>query len=130
MNEHILPPAPPAPSTARDIVRSVEPPLAPDAADSLLLMTSEVVSNALRHGRPQPSQEIVLRVERGPHNVRVEVLNDGPVFVPEPPFQPNDERDGGYGLYLVDRLSNAWGVEPEGDRTKVWFEVDDDTSDA
>ena len=125
MDEHNLPPAPPAPSKARKIVRSVTPALSPNAADSVLLMTSEVVTNALRHGRPQPSQEIVLRVERRPHNVHIEVVNDGPVFVPEPPFQPNDERDGGYGLYLVDRLSSAWGVEPEGERTKVWFEVDD-----
>ena len=101
------------------------PPLSPDAADSVLLMTSEIVSNALRHGRPQPSQEIVLRVERRPHNLRVEVLNEGPPFVPEPPFQPNDERDGGYGLYLVDRLSTQWGVEAEDERTKVWFEIDD-----
>jgi hypothetical protein len=57
--------------------------------------------------------------------MRVEVLNDGPSFTPDPPFQPNDERDGGYGLYLVDRLSSAWGVEDEGARTKVWFEVED-----
>ena len=125
MDEYMLPPAPPAPSAAREIVRSVIPPLSPDASDSVLLATSEVVSNALRHGRPQSSQEIVLRVERRPHNVRVEVLNEGPVFVPEPPFQPNEDRDGGYGLYLLDRLSSAWGVEPEGGRTKVWFEIDD-----
>jgi anti-sigma regulatory factor (Ser/Thr protein kinase) len=126
MDEHLLPPAPPSPSTAREIVRSVSPPLSADASDAVLLMTSEIVTNALRHGRPQSAQEIVLRVERGPHNVRIEVVNDGPVFVPEPPFQPNADRDGGYGLYIVNRLASAWGVEPEGDRTRVWFEVDDD----
>src|SRR4051812_24134876 len=126
MDEHSLPPAPPASAAARDIVRVVQPPLGPTAAESVLLMTSEVVTNALRHGSPNPSQEIVLRVERQPHNVRVEVLNEGPPFIPEPPFQPSEQRDSGYGLYLLDRLSNAWGVEPEGEQTKVWFEVDDD----
>jgi anti-sigma regulatory factor (Ser/Thr protein kinase) len=125
MDEHILPPVPPAPRAAREIVRSLLPPLSPGAADTVLLMTSEVVTNALRHGQPQPSQEIVLRVDRRAHNIRVEVLNDGKPFVPEPPFQPDDERDGGYGLYLVDRLSSTWGVDAEGGRTKVWFEVED-----
>jgi signal transduction histidine kinase len=126
MLEYNLPPAPPAPSLARDVVRSVVPPLSDAAAHSVLLMTSEIVSNALRHGRPQASQEVALRVDRRPHNVRVEVLNDGPAFVPERPDKPTEARDSGYGLYLVDRLSTAWGVEAEGERTKVWFELDDD----
>jgi anti-sigma regulatory factor (Ser/Thr protein kinase) len=126
MDERSLPSASPAPAAARAIVRSLQPPLSPPVADAVSLMTSEVVSNALRHGGVQTSQEIVMRVDRRAHNIRVEVLNEGPMFVPEPPFQPNEDRDGGYGLYLVDALAKAWGVDPEGERTKVWFEVDDD----
>ena len=125
MIEENLPPAPPAPAEARRIVASVMPPLRPETRDDVALMTSEVVSNAVRHGSHDSAQGISLRVDRREHNMRVEVLNDGPSFMPEPRFQPDDERDGGYGLYLVDRLSSAWGVEPEGGRTKVWFEVDD-----
>ena len=101
MPEYTLPPEPPAPAMAREIIGSVVPPLRPGTTDDVLLLTSEVVSNAIRHGAKEPSQEIVLRLERGEHNVRVEVVNDGPAFTPSPPFQPTEERDGGYGLYLV-----------------------------
>ena len=129
MPEYTLPPEPPAPSMAREIVGSVVPPLRPGTTDNVLLLTSEVVSNAIRHGAQEPSQEIVLRLERGDHNVRVEVLNDGPSFTPTPPFQPTEEREGGYGLYLVNSLARSWGVDREDDRTKVWFEVSDAGTD-
>ena len=129
MPEFSLPPTPPAPAIAREIVGSVVPPLRPATTDNVLLLTSEVVSNAIRHGAQEASQEIVLRLERGEHNVRVEVLNDGPGFTPTPPFQPTEEREGGYGLYLVNRLAGSWGVDREDDRTKVWFEVSDASDD-
>jgi anti-sigma regulatory factor (Ser/Thr protein kinase) len=114
---------------AREIIGSVVPPLRPGTTDDVLLLTSEVVSNAIRHGAKEPSQEIVLRLERGEHNVRVEVVNDGPGFTPSPPFQPTEERDGGYGLYLVNHLARSWGVDREGDRTSVWFDVADTAVD-
>lgn len=129
MPEYTLPPEPPPPARAREIIGSVVPRLPSGTTDDVLLLTSEVVSNAIRHGAQAPSQEIVLRLERGEHNVRVEVLNDGPGFTPRPPFQPTEEREGGYGLYLVDSLARSWGVDREGDRTKVWFEVSDGATD-
>src|SRR5215211_1066250 len=34
-----------------------------------------------------------------------------------------DARDSGWGLFLVERLANRWGVGREGRGTRVWFEL-------
>ena len=84
------------------------------------LLTSEVVSNAVRHANLDPSQEIVLRIVSDGY-VRVEVADPGP------PFEAKRRRRGsgssGWGLFLVDALATSWGVEPEGAGKKVWFEL-------
>ena len=33
------------------------------------------------------------------------------------------DRPGGWGLALVESMSDRWGIE-RGDRTRVWFELD------
>jgi len=126
MDEHNLPPAPPASAAARDIVRALQPPLGPTAAESVLSFDLRGRYECAPSRKPRLVARDRPPCHRQPHNIRVEVLNEGPGFVPEPPFQPSEQRDIGYGLYLIDRLSKTWGVEPEGERTKVWFEVDDD----
>jgi anti-sigma regulatory factor (Ser/Thr protein kinase) len=80
------------------------------------LMTSELVTNALRHG--EISDGIVLHVAVSDRQVRVEVRDDGPGFAPSPDLQP-----GGYGLRLVDELATRWGASGD-DGTCVWFELD------
>ena len=120
-----LPPGPTAPSIGRWVVRAAAPDLGDTTHETVELLTSEVVTNVLRHARPAPDSDIRLRVERAEHNIRVEVESDGPAFTPEIPTRPDEAATSGYGLYLVDRLSSAWGVNAEGDRTKVWFEVSD-----
>jgi hypothetical protein len=52
----------------------------------------------------------------------MEVRDPGPGFDDIKPTLPARERGGGYGLYLVDLYSTAWGVRgAEG--TCVWFEL-------
>ena len=58
---------------------------------------------------------------QGPRKVRAEVIDRGVGFVPVPRDRPATDV-GGWGLYLVQTLSNRWGVH-EG-RTHVWFEID------
>jgi hypothetical protein len=33
-------------------------------------------------------------------------------------------QDSGWGLFLVEQLSDRWGVEQIGQATTVWFEID------
>jgi hypothetical protein len=40
-----------------------------------------------------------------------------------PTVRPRRATAGGHGLYLVERLSDSWGMERDGKRqTRVWFE--------
>src|SRR6266508_4793751 len=82
------------------------------------LLTSEVVSNAVRHANLDPSQEIVLRIVSDGY-VRVEVADPGPPF--EAKRRIRGSGSSGWGLFLVDALATSWGVEPEGAGKKVWF---------
>ena len=90
---------------------------APDAAvDNALLVSSELVSNAYRHG----SGRIELRLSLFEDRLRIEVVDDGRDQAPAVREQPADET-GGWGLRIVDQLTLQWGVF-EG-TTHVWADV-------
>jgi anti-sigma regulatory factor (Ser/Thr protein kinase) len=95
--------------------------IAPARLATLLLLVSEVVTNAVIHSDAPEEAEIVLAVCMTRSGaVRVEVTDGGEGFTPvaRDPSRPG----GGYGLYLVEREALCWGVEREGG-TRVWFEL-------
>jgi anti-sigma regulatory factor (Ser/Thr protein kinase) len=98
--------------------------LSPYLSDAKLgdavLLTSELVTNAVRHAHLGESDEIRLEVTTEPHAVRVTVIDEGPGFDPDGARPHRDT--GGWGLKLVDALSDRWGTQaaPHG----VWFELD------
>jgi anti-sigma regulatory factor (Ser/Thr protein kinase) len=122
MSEFHLPPRSSAPTLARATVSTAIGSVRPEVADEVELLTSEVVTNAIRHARVDPLNEVILRVDSSNDHVRVEVLNPGPSFDPPVPSLPGVSGTG-LGLFLVDSLADAWGVDREGPRTKVWFEI-------
>ena len=87
--------------------------------DAKLLLT-ELVANAIKTrqprktGRDRPHHEKPLRPS--------EVLDPGPMFNPDP-RPPGTGAGSGRGLYLVDAVATAWGVEPDEAGKKVWFEL-------
>jgi anti-sigma regulatory factor (Ser/Thr protein kinase) len=86
--------------------------------DTVELLTSEVVTNALLHARTAEELVISLKSSR----VRIEVTDTSP----DPPVRRTVELEAasGRGLSIVDALAAAWGVEPDGTGGKrVWFEV-------
>jgi len=89
--------------------------------DDMRLMTSELVSNSVRHGRSLAEHPIRVRVSVMDTHVRVTVVDAGPGF--ERPEDPGPGVDGGWGLFLVDRLADRWGTDGDGS-TSVWFELD------
>jgi anti-sigma regulatory factor (Ser/Thr protein kinase) len=92
-----------------------------DQAQSLRLVISEVVTNALRHGAE--SERIDLAVTPKPDFLCVQVTDDGPGLAPRPRALEPDE-EGGFGLFFVEQLTRRWGVTRENRRTRVWFELD------
>jgi anti-sigma regulatory factor (Ser/Thr protein kinase) len=87
---------------------------------ALRLLVSELVTNSVRHvtGSKQP---VELAVRIGSRTIRVEVRDGGSGFRPGKPEPRGAE--GGFGLYLVERMASRWGVDTR-DGTRVWFELD------
>lgn len=94
---------------------------------SLILLVSEVVSNAVRHSPADPSEPVGFVASFGERAIRVTVTDAGEGFTPRP-RDPARSQDG-YGLYLLEKVADRWGVDSRGD-TKVWFELSRERSAA
>jgi anti-sigma regulatory factor (Ser/Thr protein kinase) len=116
-----LPPEPIAPILARAAVAAIGSGLPGSVVSDAELLTSEVVSNAVKHADLDPSQEIVLRVVMD-ERLRIEVADLGPPFEADLRRQSSDT--SGWGLFLIEAIAMSWGVEREGIGKKVWFELD------
>ena len=86
---------------------------------TVVLLTSELVSNAVKHA---DAESIAVQCRVTPTYVRVEVADEGPGF-PLVEADPDPGAAGGWGLHLVDQLSSRWGVV-DGDGARVWFEIE------
>ncbi|MFI9009885.1 ATP-binding protein [Actinosynnema sp. NPDC053489] len=80
--------------------------------DDVVLVVSELVSNALRHTATVP----VIRLAGDRHRVRVEVADGSPVL-------PRRASGEGWGLLLIQRLTTAWGATPAPGGKVVWCEM-------
>ncbi len=91
----------------------------PGTAHSANLLVSELVTNAVIHGGVDVGGRIRVAAALEDRSLLATVCHPGGGFVP-PPDTPDLETPGGLGLYLVDELSESWGIETNGD-TCVWF---------
>ena len=98
------------------VCEAIAPQFTDGEVDTLRLLVSEVVTNAVRHGGSTRPVELHASWNS---EVRIEVSDHGEGFTPEPRAGALDE-PGGFGLLLVGRLADRWGVETEGGTT-VWF---------
>jgi hypothetical protein len=90
------------------------------AAEDILLVVSELVTNACLHGGgPQE-----LRVRRAAKLLRLEVTDAGSGD-PAPRTPHRAGRPGGHGMFIVQRLCLDWGVvhNPGGTGKMVWAEL-------
>lgn len=108
-------------STARHLLDGYEGTASPEKLDHLRLLVSELVTNAVRHAGLEAHELIDLRVAVQDRSIRVEVRDSGPGFE-KAPSEPLPEQVSGRGLYLVELLSDRWGVE-QGNPVCVWFEL-------
>jgi diguanylate cyclase (GGDEF)-like protein/PAS domain S-box-containing protein len=90
-----------------------------DVFERAVLLTSELVTNSVKHAG---SGEIRVDIWPTAGSIAVVVTDDGPGFVPVPQHATVSDQDGGFGLPLLDTLSEAWGSGYDGEAW-VWFEV-------
>lgn len=109
-----------APADARRSLEALRPLLDDLVVDDAVLLVSEVVSNSVRHASLDVSDDIEVRIRGSRSMLHVDVIDPGPGF--DPKIQRPTERNGGWGLRLLDRLATRWGIE-RNDVTRVWFEV-------
>jgi anti-sigma regulatory factor (Ser/Thr protein kinase) len=86
------------------------------------LLVSELATNSVRHAGCGESDEIGIEADVEPDRVRVRLFDAGEGFEARRPEPPARGDAGGYGLVLLDRLSDRWGVQRE-NGFSVWFEV-------
>ena len=108
---------PEAPARARRELSRLRADIDPPLAETLRLLVTELVSNAVRHAG---AENVSLKVLVARQAVFTEVTDNGPGFAPP---EPDAARPNHWGLFLVRRLADRWGVVRDGKSTKVWFEL-------
>ena len=97
--------------------------LPPAIRDDVLLLVSELVTNAVRHAGAGPERPVQVQLLHGPCCVVVAVTDEGPGFTLRPNPSPGSE-SGGWGLFLVDQIADRWGVEYTTSGSRVWFKIE------
>lgn len=101
--------------------------VAPTTVDDTALVLSELVGNAVRHGRPLDGGGIEVAWEVRAHNVRIEVRDGGrgPLrHEARPPLTGGSADDeGGRGLGIVGMLTSSWGSAFDASEAVVWADV-------
>ncbi|WP_052443160.1 SpoIIE family protein phosphatase [Streptacidiphilus neutrinimicus] len=94
-----------------------------ELSDTVELLTSELVTNALVH--TDRDAMLTARLSRDPEGgqarLRIEVADDSDQWPKR--RTPGEQASSGRGLMLVEAMSDAWGVEPNGTGKRMWFEL-------
>ena len=108
-----------APATAREQLRLFAGHLPDVTVDDAVVMVSELVTNALVHGRPEITLRLWLTADR--LTVAVADLGESMLACAVPRLQ----QASGRGLIIVDALATRWGVSWPSRRVgkQVWFEL-------
>jgi anti-sigma regulatory factor (Ser/Thr protein kinase) len=109
-----------APRAARALLRNwFAGKLSDDELYTATLLASELVTNAVRHGRGK----ITLRALLDDARLLVDVTDEGSVAEPVPRRRGmEDPSGGGRGLMIVAAESSRWGIEKG--TAHVWFELE------
>ena len=116
LTEHVhLEPVPRDVGEARRFIRANAPALPDDLMSTVLLLTSELVTNAVIHARTPLEVGITVTDRSLVVTVHDEDLNQAP---------PRSGREGGWGLGLVRQLADESAMEHHAGAGKTaWFRV-------
>jgi anti-sigma regulatory factor (Ser/Thr protein kinase) len=106
-----------APRRARAALTHFDHGLPEERAHAAELLLTELVTNAVKYG------EGAVRVDlrHGAGRFRAEVVDGGDGFAAPTRDASDLHTPGGWGLHLVAKLSDRWGVRQAS--TRVWFEM-------
>jgi anti-sigma regulatory factor (Ser/Thr protein kinase) len=113
---------PSAAAWARSALIPLEDHVDAECMADVRLLVSELVTNSVRHSHTPPPSTVGLDVSVEADTIRVEVRDRGGGFDPRP-RRAGQSKAGGWGLFLVERLADRWGVM-RNSFTRVWFEID------
>ena len=118
-----------AAAAARRAVVEHVPGLPEPLQGDVLLLVTELVTNAVRHGQVGPDGSVLLECRLAGDRLRFLVSDPGTLLIGNggPPAQPlpgtNGDHASGWGLLLVERIAESWGVVAAPPGTCVWFDV-------
>ncbi|MDP9863914.1 MULTISPECIES: ATP-binding protein [Streptosporangium] len=94
-----------------------------EVLETVELLVSEVVTNAILHSDAGPDEVITVRVGLRDDLLLIEVIDGGSVFN-VPAMRPADDGLSGRGLTWVNSLSSGWGTDYDPDIGRaVWFHL-------
>jgi anti-sigma regulatory factor (Ser/Thr protein kinase) len=113
--------SPAAAAWARNALLPLDDRVEPVVMEDVRLLVSELVTNSVRHAGTE-SDHVKLDVKLADDTLHVQVADTGSGFEPRERMA-EATKPGGWGLYLVEKLSDRWGVA-RNSLTRVWFEID------
>ncbi len=116
--ETSLPAVPASVPQARRVLEPLEGEVEEIAYRNALLLTTELVTNVVRH---VGAGDVQLSFQREDGLLRISVTDQGQGFEPGP-VPKAKERESGWGLHLLQKASTRWGTIHDGGFT-VWFEL-------
>ena len=102
-------------------VRTAAAPCGPETAQIVGLIFTELVTNSIVHAGLGPEGRISVSLEISNEGIRGSVRDHGAGF--DIGDGPEPRADGGFGLFIVQRMTRRWGVESSPGSTEVWFEL-------
>lgn len=92
-------------------------------SDAATLLTSELVTNAIRHtASGRQSGTVTIVIVDVPDGVLIEVIDDGS-SAGTPVVRSDLMAQNGHGLYLVQQMAAQWGFLRDPGGTTVWFHL-------
>jgi two-component sensor histidine kinase len=113
-----VPAGPRAAVSARRSLEGLRAYVGRQAYDDVRLLVSELVSNSTQHAGLSEGTPIRVCIQTDQESIHTEVTDPGRGFGSE----GGSTEQSGYGLRLVERMAQRWGVKRRGGTT-VWFEL-------
>jgi two-component sensor histidine kinase len=109
-----------AAAMGRRVLEGLSDGLEPSTLDDARLLLTELIANAIQHGNLDGADRISVVVRRQAGDVIVEVTDPGQGV----PAAVRPGSGNGWGLTLLERLADEWGIDPRPDGgTVAWFRL-------